>query len=141
MQTIVEQLPEAATKFATGLERMQISRIGNMQKMQDAATEVEKATTKAAGGPVVPAQPATHVIVDKPKFRIGSFLWENSMGAIGAMGQAAMVVFLVFFLLLGGDTFKRKLVRLTGPSLSKTKITVTSWTTSTPRSRNTCSCC
>jgi predicted PurR-regulated permease PerM len=35
-----------------------------------------------------------------------------------------MVAFLVFFLLLGGDTFKRKLVRLTGPSLSKRKITV-----------------
>ncbi len=46
------------------------------------------------------------------------------MGALGAMGQAAMVVFLVFFLLIGGDTFKRKLVRLTGPSLSKRKITV-----------------
>jgi predicted PurR-regulated permease PerM len=35
-----------------------------------------------------------------------------------------MVAFLVFFLLLGGDTFKRKLVRLTGPSLAKRKITV-----------------
>jgi predicted PurR-regulated permease PerM len=46
------------------------------------------------------------------------------MGALGAMGQAAMIVFLVFFLLIGGDTFKRKLVRLTGPSLSKRKITV-----------------
>ncbi len=79
---------------------------------------------QATGGPVVAAQPATHVIVDKPKIRIGNFLWENSMGALGAIGQAAMVVFLVFFLLLGGDTFKRKLVRLTGPSLSKRKITV-----------------
>jgi len=38
--------------------------------------------------------------------------------------QAATVVLLVFFLLLGGDTFKRKLVQLTGPSLSKRKITV-----------------
>ena len=46
------------------------------------------------------------------------------MGALGAMGQAAMVIFLIFFLLLGGDTFKRKLVRLTGPSLSTRKITV-----------------
>src|SRR4029450_2955878 len=35
-----------------------------------------------------------------------------------------MVIFLAFFLLLGGDTFKRKLVRLTGPSLSNKKITV-----------------
>src|SRR3546814_19624371 len=35
-----------------------------------------------------------------------------------------MVLFLVFFSLLSGDTFKRKLVRLTGPSLSNKKITV-----------------
>jgi predicted PurR-regulated permease PerM len=46
------------------------------------------------------------------------------MGALGGMVQAAMVVFLVFFLLLSGDQFKRKLVRLTGPSLSRRKITV-----------------
>ena len=124
MQTIIEQLPQAATKFATGVARLQIGQIGNMQKMQDAATEVEKATTQAAGGSAAPRQPATHVIVDKPTFRLGSYLWESSMGAIGVMSQAAMVVFLVFFLLLGGDTFKRKLVRLTGPSLSKRKITV-----------------
>jgi len=124
VQTIIEQLPEAATKFATGLARMRISQIGNMRKMQDAATAVEKATTQAASGSVAPRQPATHVIVDQPTFKLGNFLWESSMGALGAMVQAAMVVFLVFFLLLGGDTFKRKLVRLTGPSLSKRKITV-----------------
>ena len=35
-----------------------------------------------------------------------------------------MVLFLAFFLLVGGDRFKRKLVRLTGPSLSSKKITV-----------------
>jgi predicted PurR-regulated permease PerM len=62
--------------------------------------------------------------VDQPTFKIGNFLWQSSLGAVAAMGQAAMVVFLVFFLLIGGDTFKRKLVRLTGPSLTKRKITV-----------------
>jgi predicted PurR-regulated permease PerM len=35
-----------------------------------------------------------------------------------------MVLFLVFFLLLAGDTFKRKLVKLTGPSLTRKKVTV-----------------
>jgi predicted PurR-regulated permease PerM len=35
-----------------------------------------------------------------------------------------MVIFLVFFLLLSGDQFKRKLVKITGPSLSSQKITV-----------------
>jgi predicted PurR-regulated permease PerM len=125
VQTIIEQLPEAATKFATGLARMRISQIGNLQKIQNAATAVEKATTQAAGGSVTPREPATHVIVDLPKFKLGNFLWEGSMGALGAVVEVAMVAFLVFFLLLGGDTFKRKLVRLTGPSLSKRKITVT----------------
>ena len=124
MQTIIEQLPQAATKFATGIARLQISHIGNIQKMQDAATEVEKATTQAVGGSTAPREPATHVIVDKPTFKLSSYLWESSMGAVGVLGQAAMVIFLVFFLLIGGDTFKRKLVRLTGPSLSKRKITV-----------------
>jgi predicted PurR-regulated permease PerM len=124
VQTIIEQLPQAATKFAAGLARMRISQTDNMQKVQNAAAEVEKATNQAPSAPAAPRQPATHVIVDQPTFKLGNFLWASSMGALGAIGQAAMVVFLVFFLLLGGDTFKRKLVRLTGPSLSKRKITV-----------------
>lgn len=124
MQTIIEQLPEAAGKVSTAIEHVRIGQLGNMQKIQNAATEVENATTQAAGGSPASRQPATHVVVDQPTFRLGNFLWEGSMGALGAMGQAAMVVFLVFFLLLGGDQFKRKLVQLTGPSLSNKKITV-----------------
>jgi predicted PurR-regulated permease PerM len=124
MQTIIEQLPEAATKFSTALARMRISQNDTLQKIQNAATEVETATARATGGTVTPRQPATHVIVDVPTFKLSDYLWAGSMGAVGAMGQAAMVVFLVFFLLIGGDTFKRKLVRVTGPSLSKRKITV-----------------
>jgi len=123
MQTIVEQLPEAAAQFAAGLGRMRIGQLGDMQRMQDAATVVERATTQAAaGGSDAPR--ATHVIVDQPMLRLGTFLWAGSMGALGAMGQVAMIIFLIFFLLLGGDTFKRKLVRLTGASLSAKKITV-----------------
>jgi predicted PurR-regulated permease PerM len=124
MQTIIEQLPEAATKLSAGLAGMRIGQTGNMQKMQNAATQVEKAATQAAGGPMAPRQAATHVIVDQPIFRLSSFLWKSSMDTLGALGQAAMVVFLVFFLLLGGNRFKRNLVRLTGTSLSRKKITV-----------------
>jgi predicted PurR-regulated permease PerM len=72
----------------------------------------------------VAKQPATHVVIDQPMFKLGDFLWVGSKGAVGALGQAVMVLFLTFFLLVGGDTFKRKLVRLTGPSLSNKKITV-----------------
>ena len=124
MQTIIGQLPEAATKLSAGLAAMQIGQIGSMQKMQSAANQVEKAAAQAAGGPAAPRQTATHVIVDQPNFKLRTFLWQSSVGTLGALSQAAMVVFLVFFLLLGGDRFKRNLVRLTGPSLSRKKITV-----------------
>jgi predicted PurR-regulated permease PerM len=124
MQSIVDELPSAASKFSSGLARLRTSQLGTMQKMQSAATEVEKATTQAAAGGGVPKQPATHVVVDAPTFKLGDFLWTGSKGAVGALGQAITVLFLAFFLLLGGDTFKRKLVRLTGPSLSSKKITV-----------------
>jgi predicted PurR-regulated permease PerM len=124
MESIIEQLPEAAGKFSTGLARTQLGQISIMQKVQTAATAVEKATSQAAGTPTGPRQPATHVVVDRPSFQLGSYLWAGSTGALGFIGQASMVVFLTFFLLLGGDTFKRKLVRLTGPSLSNRKITV-----------------
>jgi predicted PurR-regulated permease PerM len=102
---------------------MRIGQTGNLEKLQSAAAEVEKATTQAAGGPAA-RRPATRVTVEPPTFKLGSFLLDSSMGALGAVVQATMVAFLVFFLLLGGDTFKRKLVRLTGPSLSNKKITV-----------------
>jgi predicted PurR-regulated permease PerM len=124
MQTIIEQLPEAASKFSAGLARLRTSQLGAMQKMQSAATEVEKATAQAAGGAAAPRQPATHVVIDQPAFKVGDFLWVGSKGAVGVLGQTITVLFLAFFLLVGGDTFKRKLVRLTGPSLSSKKITV-----------------
>ena len=124
VQAIVDELPSAASKFSAGLARLRTSQGGAMQKVQSAATEVEKATTQVGAAAVVPRQPATHVVVDAPTFKVGDFLWTGSKGAAGAFGQAVTVLFLAFFLLLGGDTFKRKLVRLTGPSLSNKKITV-----------------
>jgi predicted PurR-regulated permease PerM len=124
MQTIIGQLPDAATKLSAGLASLQIGQIGSMQKMQSAAAQVEKAATQATGGPSAPRQAATHVIVDQPSFKLRTFLWQSSVGTLDALSQAAMVVFLVFFLLLGGDRFKRNLVRLTGPALSRKKITV-----------------
>ena len=122
VQTIIEQLPIATAKLSASVVKMQRSQGGNLQKIQSAAKDVESATTAAVEGTA--RKPATHVVVEPPKFRLSDFLWESWLGAVGAAGQAAMVAFLVFFLLLGGDTFKRKLVRLAGPTLSRRKITV-----------------
>ena len=121
-QAIIEQLPEAARTFSTAVARLRADHGGNLQKMQSAAAEVASATQAADGKPA--KAPPTHVVVDPPGIKLDSPLLAGSLGAAGALGQVLMVVFLTFFLLLGGDQFKRKLVRLTGPTLSNKKITV-----------------
>ena len=124
VQTIIEQLPEAARTFSSALARLRADPAGNIQKMQHAAAEVDKATAPMTAGAPAAKQAATHVVIDQPGFKFSNLLLVGSVGALGFLGQAIMVLFLTFFLLLGGDTFKRKMVRLTGPSLSKKKITV-----------------
>ena len=125
MQTIIEELPEAASQLSIGLARLGRGQLDAMQKVQTAASQLEQAASQATGIPSTPKKPATRVVIDDPSaFKMGNFLWAGSMGAVGYVVQATMVLFLVFFLLLSGDTYKRKLVRLTGPSLSSKKITV-----------------
>ena len=122
VQKILTQLPETTSRFSSGLQNMGVGQSDNMKNVQAAATEVEKATSKVTGSPPKPR--ATHVVIDPPAFKLNDYLWAGSKGVLGFAGQALMVVFLVFFLLLSADTFKRKMVRLTGPTLSRRKITV-----------------
>jgi predicted PurR-regulated permease PerM len=124
VQTILEQLPEAASKVSAALISMRKGQPNTMQKVQAAAREIDKATSQAGDASTTSKQTATHVIIDPTPFNLGDFLWAGSTGAFGFISQATMVLILVFFLLLAGDTFKRKLVRMTGPSLSNKKITV-----------------
>lgn len=124
IQTILDQLPEAVSKLSVGIAKLRQGETSTMQKMQTAASEIEKATSAAAGLAVPPKQRVTRVVIDTPGFKLGNFLWASSMGAAALVGQATMVFFLTFFFLLSGDIYKRKLVRLAGPSLSHRKITV-----------------
>ncbi len=124
VQTILEQLPAAVSELSTGVASLRQGRDSTMRKIQTAASELEQATSQAAGVAIPQKQRATRVVIETPGFKFGDFLWSGSRGAAGMIGQAAMVLFLTYFLLLSGDTYKRKLVRLTGPSLSNKKITV-----------------
>lgn len=123
VQRIIAQLPEAASKLSTGLDKMRSGQQSNMKHVQAAANTLEKATSNADLS-TRPKQRTTHVVIDQSTFKLSNVLWAGSRGVLVIVGQAAMVFFLVFFFLLGGDMFKRKLVRLAGPTLSRKKITV-----------------
>jgi predicted PurR-regulated permease PerM len=123
-QSILVRLPDAAHRLSQAITKAQDGQPSTMQQMQAAATEIEKATNQAIGGRPGSRQAPVPVVIARPAFKIQDWLWAGSMGAAGFIGQATMVILLVFFLLLSGDSFKRKLVKITGPSLSSKKVTV-----------------
>lgn len=124
VQTIIDQVPEAAGRVSAALREMG-AEPNAVQKVQAAAREIEQATSQAADGSPAPKKPPARIVVEQPRFRLVDVLWTGSLGMFGLIGDAVTLLLLVFFLLLSGDTFKRKLLRVTGPSLSKKKITVT----------------
>lgn len=124
VQSIISILPEAATKLTSSFAVKRGEPLTNIQKIQIAANQVETATSTAESNITKPKKPVMHVVVEEPKFKIGDFLWRGSLGVFGFMGEAITMIFLAYFILLSGDSFKRKLVKITGPSLSSKKITV-----------------
>ncbi|WP_335340139.1 AI-2E family transporter [Collimonas arenae] len=126
-ESIVERLPAAAHQLSRAIVKVkngtQSGELSTIQKMQAAATEIETAAGQVAG--LKPdGKRANSTAPAGPVFQLSEWIFAGSMSAMVFIGQAIMVTFLVFFLLLSGDKFKRKLVKLTGPSLSSKKIAV-----------------
>ncbi len=118
----VAELPEAAQQLRRAL-RPRTGDPGAIEQVQKAADELQK-TADAAAGPSSAPPNVTRVQIEEPAIDVRGYLTWGSAGLVAFLGQATLVVFFVFFLLASGDLFKRKLVKLAGPSLAKKKITV-----------------
>ena len=121
---LIETLPEAAQKLRLARLKERGTSEGTMENVQKTATQLEQAASET--GAPVPAAPrgVTRVQIEKPKLNVKDYLWMGTKGAVGFAGQLTIVLFLAYFMLVSGDTFRRKLVKITGPTLSKKKITL-----------------
>lgn len=123
VERILEEVPDAAAKLSATLRDL-ASQPNPMLKVHEAARELEQATNQATNGQSKAQKPPTRVVIEESKIKLVDWLWTGSLGMFGLIGDTVMLLLLVVFLLLSGDTFKRKLMRISGPSLSKRKITV-----------------
>lgn len=126
---IIDELPSLTHKVTKLImEASDDGQPSTIQQVQAAAAEIEQAAASAGSdakralGRKPP--PAASAAPGASNFRVMDWLLAGSVGLASFISQATMVIFLVFFLLLAGDTFKRKLVKLTGPSLTRKKVTV-----------------
>lgn len=118
---IVEQLPAAARRLREMVENGKPTTAVAIQQVQKAATELEKAASAAAPPP---SSGVPRVQVEAAPFNVTDYLMWGSIGVATAVGQLVLILFLAYFLLASGDLYRRKLVKIVGPSLSKKKVTV-----------------
>ncbi|RJG20477.1 AI-2E family transporter [Massilia cavernae] len=119
---ILDDLPAITQKVTKILTKTSGGQPSTLQQVQAAATQIEQATA-SVGQRAAPRKPPP-ALGASSSFKVMDWVLAGSMGLVTFVTQATMVIFLVFFLLLAGDTFKRKLVKLTGPSLTRKKVTV-----------------
>jgi predicted PurR-regulated permease PerM len=125
---IVDRVPVAARHLRDRVEAHQRARGGMVERVQRAAKEVDKTAAVATpditmtatndGGRVQQVQIVT------PSFSLTGYLWSGGVTFLGFVGQFVLVTFLVYFFLVTGDLYKRKLVKLAGPTFAKKKVTL-----------------
>ena len=121
--SIFETFPQAAQKIRQKLHSERGAGTTAIANVQKAASEIEKATESASATSTA-ARGVTRVQIEKPKVDIQSLLWTTTFGAMTFFGQLITVLFFAFFLMAAGDTFRRKIMNITGTRLSEKKITI-----------------
>ena len=120
---VIEELPAAVRKIQATWGAQRTAEPTAIEKVQDAARELEEAAAAASGASAAP-RGVERVQIEEPLFRASEYLRWGSMGMIALLGQVALILLLTYFMLLNDDLLKRKLVESIGPTLSRKKLTV-----------------
>lgn len=120
---MLDKVPSAIAQFQYRSSLEPDMEEGVIEKAQKAAEEIEEAASKDsdAGEERDSATPVR--IVEKP-LDVREYLMTSSSGALVAITQLLSVLLLVYFLLAVGSLYKRKVVKMAGPSFQKRRKTL-----------------
>lgn len=119
---LIDSLPAATQKFRQAIKTKPGGAGSPLDTVQKAAAQIKQAAQESN----VPAtsRGVLRVTVEPARFDIKDYLWTGTVGMATLIGQFTVVLFLTYFLTVSGNTFRRKLIKLAGPSLSSKKITL-----------------
>lgn len=121
---LIESLPSATQKLRQAVRQQRGSDESAIDKVQRAAAQLEQAAQEGAATRQSTIRGVTRVSIERTRFDIQDYLWSSTLGAAASVGQAVVVVFIAYFLLAAGSSFRRKMVKIAGPSFSQKRITV-----------------
>jgi len=120
---LVESLPAASQKVREALRAQRGHSESTIDKVQRAATQIEQAAQEGAAAPASP-RGVTRVSIERSRFDIKDYLWTGTLGVAASIGQAVVVVFIAYFLMISGNRFRRKIVKIAGPTFAQKRVTV-----------------
>ena len=121
-EAIIERLPEAARKLRQNLHNLLSSSPSTLERVREAAAELENAAVDAG----LKSESAPVVITQEPDAStwLRDFILTQAALLVAFAAQAPVVLLLTYFLLAAGTHFRRKLVKIVGPSLTQKKDAV-----------------
>jgi predicted PurR-regulated permease PerM len=122
---IVSQIPQAAQRLQQRVKARGRHGDSAIDQVQKAATELQKTAQVATEtGAAEDKTAVTKVQVVEPAFDANSYLYAGGVNLAGGIGQGAVILFLVYFFLVTGNLYKKKIVKIAGPALWQKKLTV-----------------
>ena len=119
---LTQELPEAARKLRGALGNKS-STAKPLEQIHKAASELDKAAAEATGtassrtGPAL--RPEGLAVLSVEKLMLGM-----ASGALSVVIELSLGGLIAYFLLAGGDAFRRKVISIAGPTLAHRRITV-----------------
>jgi predicted PurR-regulated permease PerM len=120
---LVELLPQAAQKLNQLAHSTRGGADNTFTTVQKAAARLEQAAADSTQSTVL-SRGVQRVVVERPRFDIKDYFWSGTLGLLETLGQAGVVALMTFFLIASGDNFRRKLLKLAGPTLQAKRITL-----------------
>ncbi|HEV7929401.1 MAG TPA: AI-2E family transporter, partial [Nitrosospira sp.] len=118
-EAIIEKLPEAARKLRRNLHSLLSTNPATLERVREAANELENVAVEA--GLKSEAAPVVITQEPNPSTWLRDFILTQAALLVAFAAQAPVVLLLTYFLLAAGTHFRRKLVKLVGPSLARKK--------------------
>ncbi len=117
----VAELPGAARKLRLATADAVRKSDSPITNVKAAAAELDRAASAATGdkAPAAETAPANNMAG-----QIQSFVSAQTAKALAVISEMLVAILLAFFLLVSGDTFRRKVAHLAGDSLARRRITV-----------------
>nr|WP_277817129.1 AI-2E family transporter [Solimonas terrae] len=115
VSAILDTIPTATQRLGRLLHSTALDKTGAIRKLTSAADALQRAASSAPAHDV-PSSSAVPSLKDH--------LWSATGATLKGLGEAVVVLALSYFLLVSGHSFKRKLVRISGATLSEKKLTV-----------------